>query len=386
MINEILAGMRIRKLSVLGRIMYIAAVVAFSGTAAESSDTKVDRLVLISLDGVRTQEIFQGLDVELLMKSNQDMKKEDHPLYRMFHGGTPEESRARIMPFFWNEWVPGHGVVMGNRHASTPHPMTLVNRRRFSYPGYSEILTGAQHDREITSNDKIQNPFPTVLDVLKREWNLAKEDVAVFASWDVFPYISTRESGSIFVNAGYQPYPFSSARLDLLNQAMFEQPTPWDSVRHDFTTFSFAMDYLERKSPRVLYLSLGETDDWAHMDNYEKTLTALHRTDSYLKQLWEYLQSNPNYRNRTGIILCTDHGRGDNIYNWMSHNDKLPGAQYVWMAAFSPNISHRGEWNPKSQPTQSQIAATWCAMAGFNLNNHIPASGQAIDGLLEISE
>lgn len=357
-------------------------VICFAMPMIHAGAQSVDRLILISLDGVRTQEMFLGLDTELLMKSNAGKKPEDLKLYQDFHGSTPEESRARLMPFLWKEWIPNHGVILGNRHKHPEHAMKLQNRRRFSYPGYAEILTGAPHDKEIASNDKFQNPFPTVLDFLQSTWNLDRDQVAAFASWDVIPYIATSQAGSFFINGGYQNYPFQSSRLDLLNLAQFNQLTPWDSVRHDFTTFSFVLDYLERKSPKVLYMSLGETDDWAHMDRYDMVLQSLHMTDGYLRQLWNFLQSHPMYKNRTGIVLCTDHGRGDNIYNWMSHNDKLPGAEFVWMAVFTPDLGHHGEWNPSEPVTQSHIASTWCDLANLNFQSFSPTSAPAIPGLL----
>lgn len=349
-----------------------------------TSRAEVDKLILISLDGVRTQELFQGLDEELLMKGKDGQKKEDQKLYKMFHGSTPEESRSKLMPFFWNQWVPNHGVVIGNRHRENATPMKLVNRRRFSYPGYSEIVTGQAHDKEIKSNDKIQNPFPTLLDFVKDEWNLGVTDIGCFATWDVFPYIVTSRGGSITANAGFDAYPFPtvSAKIRTLDQAQFEQPTPWDSVRHDFTTFHFTMEFLKTRTPRFLYLALGETDDWAHMDRYDRVLETLHRTDRYFESLWDFVQSSPEYRNRTAIIICTDHGRGDNIYNWMSHNDKLPGAEFVWMAAFSPDISLRGEWDPSETVTQSQIAATLAAMGGLNFLKLNPEAGKPIKELL----
>lgn len=352
----------------------------FSGISQNST---VDRLILVSLDGVRTQELFQGLDVELLMKSNKGKKKEDIPLYQRFYGATPEESRAKLMPFFWNEWIANHGVVLGNRHKLSSSTMKLVNRRRFSFPGYSEILTGEAHDKEIKSNDKIQNPFPTILDYLQSEWKLDHKQISCFASWDVFPYIVSSQFNSFYVNAGFQNYPWGNSTVQSLNKAQFEQPTPWDSVRHDFTTFSFAMDYLQRQKPKVFYLALGETDDWAHMDRYDRVLETLYRTDIYLKQLWNYLQTDPFYKDRTGILLCTDHGRGDNIYNWISHNDKLPGAEFVWMAAFSPNISLRGEMQTQNPITQSQIAATLCRMAGLDYSQFNKAAGKPVIELFQ---
>lgn len=83
--------------------------------------------------------------------------------------------------------------------------------------------------------------------------------------------------------------------------------TPWDSVRHDAYTMRFAMDHLATHRPRVLYLALGETDDWAHDGRYDRVLETYTRTDEYLRQLWTWLQSQPDYRGRTHMLLTTDH-------------------------------------------------------------------------------
>ncbi len=358
----------------------------FYNVPRSNAQNKVDRLILISLDGVRTQELFQGLDVDLLMKKNQGKKKEDLPLYQKYFGNKPKESREKLMPFFWKEWIPNHGVVIGNRHSDSNNTMKLLNRRRFSFPGYNEILSGTADDKRINSNSKIQNPNSTVLDFLKTKWNLTENQIACFASWDVFPYIVSSEFGSIYTNAGFADYPFgTSEKIKTLNAAQFEQPTPWDSVRHDYTTFSFALDFMKRNKPKVMYLSLGETDDWAHNDRYDRVLETLNRTDNYFKVLWNYLQSEEFYKDRTGVIICTDHGRGDNIFNWMSHNDKLPGAEYVWMAVISPNVEQRGEWRPSNSNTisQSQIASTLCALAGLNYLEFKPKAGEPISEIIK---
>ena len=60
----------------------------------------------------------------------------------------------------------------------------------------------------------------------------------------------------------------------------------------------------------MLYLALGETDDWAHDGRYDRVLETYARTDDYLKQLWTWLQSQPEYRGRTHLLITTDHGRG----------------------------------------------------------------------------
>lgn len=43
-------------------------------------------------------------------------------------------------------------------------------------------------------------------------------------------------------------------------------------TRHDLLTFECAKNYMEQNHPRVLYLGLGETDEFAHFGHYDTYL------------------------------------------------------------------------------------------------------------------
>jgi hypothetical protein len=101
-------------------------------------------------------------------------------------------------------------------------------------------------------------------------------------------------------------------------------PTPWQGVRHDAFTIRFALDYPRRMRRRVLYVAFDETDDWAHDGRYDQVLESLHRTDDYLRQLWEELPRQTQYRNRTTVIVTVDHGRGRSADDWRNHGIKVP--------------------------------------------------------------
>ena len=122
----------------------------------------------------------------------------------------------------------------------------------------------------------------------------------------------------------------------------FETPTPWDSVRHDVYTTRFALAHLARYRPRVLYLALGETDDWAHDGRYDRVFEAYARSDAYLKELWTWLQSQPDYRGRTSLLITTDHGRGRTPADWKRPRREHPGSGDTWVAFVSPDWSKRG--------------------------------------------
>jgi hypothetical protein len=108
----------------------------------------------------------------------------------------------------------------------------------------------------------------------------------------------------------------------------------------------------------VLYLAFDETDDWAHDGRYDLTLDALHRTDARLGQLWAWLQADPDYRDRTTLVLTVDHGRGRTTRDWTSHGAEVAGAEEMWLGCFGPLVRARGELRDHPPIEQRQVAAT----------------------------
>ena len=338
---------------------------------------KTENVILITLDGARTQEIFGGLDAELYKKIDKDAEKRD--VYKQFWAETAEQRREKLMPFFWQVLVKNQGSIAGNRSLNSEAKTT--NNHLFSYPGYSEILTGEAHDDVIKSNKRIQNQFPSFLQFLQKKLNLNANQVASFASWNVMNEIATNKPNDFLINAGYEEYQSKDVETQRLSSMQFETPTPWDSVRHDFYTFRLAMSHLKNYHPKVLHIGLGETDDWSHDKRYDLTLNALHRTDNYLKELWQFLQNDKQYKGKTSIIITVDHGRGNTAKDWSDHGKDVPEARYIWMAFVSPDARLRGEWKDANTIYQNQIAATMCKFLGFDYAEQNPNAGKPIEAI-----
>ena len=347
---------------------------AWLPAAAQPNDAKV---VLVTLDGARAEEVFGGLDLEIFKSTlRENQKAEDQPVYRRFWAESPELRRQKLLPFFWGTLMRQHGSIAGNPRANSA--VRLTNTHRFSYPGYSEILLGEAHDDVIKSNDAVQNPYPTVLEVLKARLGLSEAQVAAFTSWNVFDAIVEHTKGSLTVNAGFEPFESPTPLIQALSRLQMETPTPWNSVRHDAYTFRFAMDHLQRARPRVMYLALGETDDWAHDGRYDRMLEAYERTDNYLKELWTWIDGDPEYRGRTHLLITTDHGRGRTVADWRNHGAKVEGAQHVWIAIISPAMPRRGEWRDHPPLATNQVAATLAAWMGVDWQALRPSAGAPI--------
>ncbi len=342
------------------KIMRTAALFLLVFTLS-AADRRTRNLVLVTADGLRRQEIFAGVD-PLLMREKTAHMDQAEELRRRYWAETPEERRRKLFPFLWGTLVP-RGVILGNH--SKGSIVTVTNRYRVSYPGYSEILTCRSQDDAIRNNDPVQNPLPTVLEFVRRAWNLPRGRAALFSSWDRFVHIGEHTPGSIFLNAGYADSD-ATRRLAELSRMQHEILSPWDEVRNDYFTLEMALDYLKTFQPRILYISLGETDDWAHARRYDRVLTSARYFDLALERLWTTLQSLPEYRDRTSMIVSVDHGRGATLDDWHSHGDKVRGAEFIWIAALGPDTPAAGEAAGVPEVHQRDISASLLSLAGLD--------------------
>lgn len=115
-----------------------------------------------------------------------------------------------------------------------------------------------------------------------------------------------------------------------------------------------------------MYFAFDETDDFAHGGEYGAYLNAAHYTDRFISELWNYIQSDPAYKNKTTLVLTCDHGRGDNAEDWKHHGQKIPVADQIWFAVLGPDTPPVGEMKGESQFYQNQIAKTFAAFLGLN--------------------
>jgi hypothetical protein len=330
-------------------------------------------VIFVMTDGFRWQDAFRGADPALMNKEDGQVSEPER-LKAEFWRENADDRRQALLPFIWTE-IRRNGQIFGNRDRGSDALVT--NGLNFSYPGYNEALCGFP-DAGIDSNDKNPNPNENVLEWLNRKPAFAGK-AAAFGAWDVFPYIFNVDRSGLPVNAGYEPFTGlpGSALIEHLNR-LKQETDVLDGEALDAFPFHTALEYMKVKKPRVLYLSLGETDEWAHMGKYDLYLRSAHRFDQYVKELWETAQSMPEYRGSTTLILAVDHGRGTAPVEWRSHGEKLPESKYVWMAFLGPDTLPLGEREKIAAVTQSQIAATLAALLGEDYAGHQPKAGKPI--------
>ena len=333
---------------------------------------KIENIIIVTTDGFRWEEVFTGMDTAIAgnPQFNQDKKE---AIWKQYWSDDVTERRKKLWPFLWSTMA-SQGQVYGNRQYG--NKVDNANPYWFSYPGYNEIFTGYP-DTNVNSNSYKANPNTNVLEYINRQ-PACKGKVAAFGAWDAFTRILNKQRCGFPVVAAFDScggeHPTAAERL--INAMLRDSYKPYglDECLDVFTHYE-AMDYLKTHKPRVLYISYGETDEWAHHAHYKDYLDAAHQVDAWLQDIWNYIQSDPVYKNKTALFLTVDHGRGDQNKNqWTDHGQKVPDAHEIWFAVMGPGIPAKGEMKTPMQVYQQQFAQTIASLLGYTFKAEHPVA------------
>jgi Type I phosphodiesterase / nucleotide pyrophosphatase len=333
---------------------------------------KIENIIIITTDGFRWQEVFTGMDSSIAnnAKYNQD---DSAAIFKKYWAETDTERRKKLMPFLWST-IEKQGQIYGNRKYG--NKVDVANRYWFSYPGYNEIFTGFP-DTLVNSNDYKPNPNTNMLDFVNK-LPAYKNKVAVFGAWNAFHRIFNSEKTGLNVVNAFDKIADKKATANeiLLNNMLQDSYKPFGEAEClDVFTHYAAKEYLQQKKPKLLYIAYGETDEWAHEGRYRDYLNAANQVDKWINELWNFVQSNPTYKNKTAIFITTDHGRGDVVKTeWTSHNNKIQGANEIWFAVLGPTIIPKGEVKTAQQLYQKQFAQTLTQLININFECEHPVS------------
>ncbi len=344
-------------------------LIAWVVTPSLSADSprKTRHVIIVTLDGFRYQELFAGADESLIDRDFGGVREVDR-VRKDYWRDSAEQRRATLLPFIWNT-IAQQGQILGD--PSRAAPMRLTNGLKFSYPGYSELFCGVV-DPNIRSNNKVNNANLSVLEYLNGRPGY-EQRVAAYCTWGVFPFIFRSSRNGLKVHAGWTPIVDGelTPTQRAANARMADLPRYWPDNAFDLVTFEAANEHIMRHQPRVMYIGLGETDEWAHGKRYDLYLDAARNADRYLSQLWNRLQAMPEYRGQTLLLVTTDHGRGATRHDWTNHGEKVDDAEHIWLLALGPDVPARGV-RERIETTQSQVAATVAAALGEDFRRAVP--------------
>ena len=331
------------------------------------------KVVLVTVDGYRWQELFGGADTMLINKKQfGDVKT----MKASYWKDTPEERRQVLMPFTWS-FIAKNGTIIGNRNLGCT--MDVTNKMWFSYPGYNEDLCGHADDENIHSNGPLPNPNMTVFEAANNTPEY-KNSVLCFGSWARFIEIFNEKRSGLEVNANYRHAMSqnSTEREKFLDKLEDACPKYWGEERFDFLTHEYAMEAMRSRHPKLVFIGYGDTDEWAHAGNYRLYLDAAHNTDVFLKELWNLIQSDSFYKDQTTVIVTCDHGRGDtNVEAWRDHGPQTEHSCQTWLMAFGKGIPAKGVLT-SGEYYNNQIAPTVAKLLGIKFEPQHKGVGSPI--------
>ncbi len=338
---------------ILSAILILCAAVLFAQEAP-----KTQNVILVTFDGYRWQEMFKGAQKQLI--GNKKLVKDIPALQNKYWSEDANTRREKLTPFIWNT-VAKQGSIIGERKNAAK--MKVTNPMRFSYPGYNEIFSG-YGDPKVNSNDFPDNPNLTIFDLLQADDKLKNKLVAV-ATWDAFPRIinSKRNGVPAYVNIKDSAGKCTSGNL---TYAGWSQPCPPSNgfITDDSLTYHFAKEYIAKNHPRFAFIGFDETDHFGHEGQYDSYLNSANQLDGYLQDLWNFIQTDPQYQNNTTLIITCDHGRGPAAANmWRHHGQGILAADKIWLAAVGAGIKNEGVLK-SGHFYQKQTAATIAKLFG----------------------
>jgi hypothetical protein len=278
-------------------------------------------IVLVTIDGARWQEIFDGTD-------------------REWHRG-PRRSSRELVPNL-ERLARDHGAAVG---APGRGLIRATGPNFVSLPGYTEIMTG-RAPIGCQDNTCATIAVPTFLD----DAHEAGASVAAFGSWETLDRVVSSRPGAFTVSCGRA----GDTTID---------PFPGGAeFRPDRITGALALRHLETERPDVLYVGLGEPDEYAHRGDYAGYMRALGEADAFVGQIVAALERMGARGADTHLFVTADHGRSR---DFEGHGGSAPESARVWLVASGPSITARGRVSSSHERHLADVAPTLRRLLGL---------------------
>jgi len=244
------------------------------GCSQETNNSAEQNVFIIVIDGVRYSETFG--------------------------------SEAKYIPHLYNDLAPLGTVFTNFRIAD--EGITSTN------PGQASILTG---NWQLIANDGTEHPNkPTVFEYFRKEFSEEETDCFIVAGKKKLSALSY----STFKGYG-KDYKASTKCFD------FESNNKvYDSLIVIIDTYH----------PQLVLVNFPMTDKEAHSGNWDGYIAALKNADSLIYLLYNKIQNDSFYKNKTTFLITNDHGRHTNDFT--NHGCDCDGCEHIMLLAIGNNF------------------------------------------------
>jgi hypothetical protein len=337
-------------------LLSVCLGLCFNTSNAQTSQT--ENLLIIGWDGVRWQEVFTGIDSSIL--KDPTYTKRSRELRSLYWNDTAEVRRKKLFPFFWST-LRQNGQLYGNR--TLGNKVDVANRWHVTLAGFTETLIGFA-DSTLIGNNSVPEKNTNVLEFINNQ-RAYKGKVAVFATSKLYDNILNVKRSGLMINCDSEEVAQPGEAFRLLNEEQRLSPQVFGE-RLDLVTFFQAKEYLTAYHPRVMYINFSEPDNYAHAGSYDWYISTLHGQERLIADLWNYIQSIPQYKGKTTLLISNDHGRGGTKTRWTDHGPQPVESKEIFILTMGPDMAPLGEINTDTQLYQGQIAATLAKFLGLD--------------------
>ncbi len=135
--------------------------------------------------------------------------------------------------------------------------------------------------------------------------------------------------------------------------------------RDDLVTMTKTKEVMAKYSPNVMVINLKDVDSNGHANNWDGYIKAIKTTDASIKEIWDYIQSLPAYKDKTTLIVSNDHGRHiDANGGFAEHGDDCSGCRHIEFFAMGPDFKKNTTISTGSYE-QIDIASTMAELLGI---------------------
>jgi predicted AlkP superfamily pyrophosphatase or phosphodiesterase len=267
-------------------------------------------LVFVSLSSFRTYEVKKLANSIFYKTENVIVLVIDGPRFSETFG----DSTRKYIPHLANDLAP-KGVLLTN---------FKNNGTTTTVSGHAAITSGVYQNLK---NNGLDFPkYPSFFQYYLKEKQFPKDKAWI---------ISSKGKLNILSNAKKKDWkdvysPMSYCGNKGSGDGYVGDVETWNNVKRIISDYK----------PNLLLINLLSVDVAGHNNNWEGYLEALKNTDNYAFELWNLIQKDEKYKDKTTLIITNDHGRHlDGHKNgFVNHGDKCEGCKHIYCIGLGPDF------------------------------------------------
>ncbi|NOZ24373.1 MAG: hypothetical protein GXP25_25120 [Planctomycetes bacterium] len=280
-------------------------------------DLKTDNVIVAVLSGLRYREAFGDREVRYMPRLCEELRQLGTTYENFYNDHITETCQAHcaMATGVWHDHLPADGSIR-------PGSPTIFESHKSIGNGASPVAHDPGRAVLVCGQGKVAG-----IGYSDAEEPCCGEafGATLYAPWHV------------------EKFPSEKAREAAMN-------APALCSTSDAVTWNTMKRVMRDVSPSLLFVSFGEMDALAHTGQWWRYTRAVKKLDDICWMIWREIQVSPFYKDRTTLIITTDHGRHD-IYHggFAGHGCYCEGCQHCIFLAIGPDI----------RPNHSVVTERW---------------------------